>query len=66
MAGDHLLTLKTNPKSTFENKPDFALRAHATMLIHVKRIEIGFRIPPDMEEHLYNFLLEKRKSRKKK
>jgi hypothetical protein len=66
MSGDRQLTLKTNPKSTFENKPKFALRAHATMRIHDKRIEIGFRIPPDMEEHLYKFLSDKRKSRKKK
>jgi hypothetical protein len=52
-----------NPKLTFENKPDFAVRAHATMRIHNKRIEIGLRIPPGIEEHLYKILSEKRKSR---
>jgi hypothetical protein len=48
-----------NPKLTFKNKPTFAVRAHATMRLHDKRIEIGFRIPPDMEKHLFKFLLTK-------
>jgi|HubBroStandDraft_2_1064218.scaffolds.fasta_scaffold148398_2 hypothetical protein len=62
-------TLKNNPRNTFDDKPTFAVRAHATMRIHGKhkRIEIGFRIPPDMEEHLYKILSERnRKSRKNK
>jgi hypothetical protein len=50
-----------NPKLTFKNKPTFAVRAHATMRLHDKRIEIGFRIPPGMEEYLLKFLLEKKK-----
>jgi hypothetical protein len=48
-----------NPKNTFKNKPTFAVRAHATMRLHDKRIEIGFRIPPGMEEHLFRFLWTK-------
>lgn len=48
-----------NPKKTFENKPTFAVRAHATMRRHDKRIEIGFRVPPGMEEHLIKELWKK-------
>jgi hypothetical protein len=53
-----------NPKKTFENKPTFAVRAHATMRRHDKRIEIGFRIPPGMEEHLIKELWKKPHLRK--
>jgi len=62
-------TLKNNPRNTFENQPNFSVRSHATMRVHGKheRIEIGFRIPPDMEEHLYDILSKRnRKSRRKK
>jgi len=48
-----------NPKKSFKPKPKYALKAHATMRLHDKRIEIGFRIPPGMEEHLFRFLLTK-------
>lgn len=48
-----------NPKLTLKNEPTFAVRAHATMRRHDKRIEIGFRIPPGMEKHLFKFLLTK-------
>ncbi len=58
--------MSRNPKSTLKNKPTFAVRAHATMRLHDQRIEIGFRIPPGMEEHLLKFLLDKKASRKKK
>ena len=52
-------TLKTNPLNTFENKPDFSLRAHSTLRLHGNRIEISFHIPPDMERHLFRFLWAK-------
>lgn len=53
-----------NPKDIFKNKPTFSVRAHATMRRHEKRIEIGFRIPPDMEEHLIKELWKKAHLRK--
>jgi hypothetical protein len=57
-----------NPKfmNIVKNKPDFALRAHATLRFHGKRIEIGLRIPPEMEEHIYKFLSDKKQSRRAK
>jgi hypothetical protein len=61
-----------NPKKSpvfSANKPEFALRSHATLRTHGKgkrqRFEIGFRIPPDMEEHLYKLLSAKRAKQSK-
>ena len=52
-----------NPKKSpvfSTNKPKYSSSAHAILRLHGKgkrrRIEIGFRIPPDMEEHLYRIL----------
>lgn len=52
-----------NPKrmKTVKNKPDYSLRAHATLRFHGKRIEIGLRIPPEMEQRICKFLLDKKK-----
>jgi hypothetical protein len=50
--------MANNPKrmKAVLKKPDFSVRAHATLRFHGKRIEIGLRIPPDMEQRLYRFL----------
>ncbi len=59
MTEDRKKTWRTNPRRTFkENKPNFSIRAHSTMRIHDNRIEIGFRIPHNMEKHLFLFLWE--------
>lgn len=48
-----------NPKfmESVKNKPDFSVRAHATLRFHGKRIEIGVRIPPDMVKRITSKLL---------
>jgi hypothetical protein len=57
-----------NPKfmKIVENKPDFSVRAHATLRFHGKRIEIGLRIPPEMDERIYRFLSDKKRNHAKK
>ena len=42
-----------------KDKPKFSIRAHSAMRVHGKRIEIGVRIPPDMERQLYEELKKK-------
>jgi hypothetical protein len=55
---EEIIKIAKNPKrmKTMKNKPDFSVRAHATLRFHGKRIEIGLRIPPDMEQRLHRFL----------
>jgi hypothetical protein len=57
-----------NPKfmRSVKNKPDFSVRAHATLRFHGKRIEIGLRIPPDMVERIHKFLSKKSRPRRTK
>ena len=47
------------------NRPRFALRAHATLRLHGEgknqRLEIGFRIPVEMEKRLFELLGQKSK-----
>ena len=47
-----------NPKrmKSVKDKPKFSVGAHATLRFHGERIEIGLRIPPDMERRPYGFL----------
>jgi hypothetical protein len=52
-----------NPKRmrTLSNKLKCSVRAHATLRFHGKRIEIGLRIPPEMEQRIYKFISAKKK-----